>query len=74
MRTYDHTLTTDTINAILRGLSQSPDINTPGSRDYIRATQLLAEKKKREEARKAGRPLGTRYIFQQQPQQHELEI
>jgi hypothetical protein len=74
MRTYDYTLSTDTINLILRGLKNSPDINKPGSRDYTRALQLLDEKKKREQARKAGRTLGTRYIFQQQPQQHELEI
>ena len=62
MRTYDHTLSTHTINAILRGLMESPEINKPGSRDHTRAMQLLDEKKKREEARKAGRPLGTRYI------------
>lgn len=52
MSTYDHTLSSDTINAILRGLMQSPDINNPGSRDYIRALQLLAEKKKRDKIRK----------------------
>jgi hypothetical protein len=54
MRIYDHTLSMDTINAILRGLSQSPDINKPGSRDYIRALQLLDEKKEREKIRNKG--------------------
>jgi hypothetical protein len=54
MRTYDYTLSTDTINAILRGLKNSPDINKPGSRDYIRAVQLLDEKKEREKIRNKG--------------------
>jgi hypothetical protein len=54
MRTYDYTLSTDTINLILRGLAQSPDINKPGSRDYIRAVQLLDEKKEREKIRNKG--------------------
>ena len=72
MRTYDHTLSNHTINAILRGLMESPDINTPGSRDHTRAMQLLEEKKKREEARKAGRPLGTRYIHSPKKQHHQI--
>jgi hypothetical protein len=54
MRAYDYTLSTDTINAILRGLKNSPDINKPGSRDYIRALQLLDEKKEREKIRNKG--------------------
>jgi hypothetical protein len=61
MRTYDYTLSTDTINAILRGLAQSPDINKPGSRDYTRALQLLAERKEREKKRTPGRQTALRY-------------
>ena len=61
MKTYDHTLSIDTINEILRSLGKSPDINNPGSRDHIRALQLLAEKKEREKKRKPGRPSTLRY-------------
>jgi hypothetical protein len=61
MRTYDYTLSTDTINAILRGLKNSPDINKPGSRDYIRALQLLTEKKERDKKRTPGRQTALRY-------------
>jgi hypothetical protein len=60
MKTYDHTLSTDTINAILRGLAQSPDINKPGTRDHTRALQLLTEKKNRDKRTKARKPLETR--------------
>ena len=54
MRTYDHTLSIETITEILRGLAKSPDINNPGSRDYIRALQLLGEKKERDKIRNKG--------------------
>ena len=61
MKTYDHTLSLDTINEILRSLRKSPDINKPHSRDHIRALQLLAEKKEREKKRKPGRQIALRY-------------
>jgi hypothetical protein len=61
MKTYDHTLSVDTINLILRDLRKSPDIDKPGSRDHIRALQLLAEKKKRDKKRKPGRQTALRY-------------
>jgi hypothetical protein len=61
MKTYDHTLSLDTINEILRSLRKSPDINKPGTRDHIRALQLLAEKKEREKKRKPGRQTALRY-------------
>ena len=52
MKTYDHTLRIETINAILRGLSKSPDVDKPGSRDNMRAMQLLDEKRRRDKRRK----------------------
>lgn len=52
MKTYDHTLRIETINAILRGLSKSPDVDKPGSRDRIRAMALLDEKRRRDKRRK----------------------
>jgi hypothetical protein len=61
MRNYDHTLSIDTINEILRSLGKSPDINKPGTRDHIRALQLLAEKKEREKKRTPGRQSALRY-------------
>jgi hypothetical protein len=61
MRNYDHTLSMDTINLILRDLRKSPDINKPGTRDHIRALQLLAEKKEREKKRTPGRQTSLRY-------------
>lgn len=61
MKTYDHTLSIDTINEILRSLGKSPDINKPSSRNHIRALQLLAEKKEREKKRKPGRQTALRY-------------
>jgi hypothetical protein len=50
MKTYDHTLSIDTINAILRDLKKSPDIDKPGTRDHIRALQLLVVRKERDKA------------------------
>jgi hypothetical protein len=61
MKTYDHTLSLDTINEILRSLRKSPDIDKPGTRDHIRALQLLVEKKEREKKRKPGRQSALRY-------------
>ena len=61
MRTYDHTLSIETINQILRGLAKSPDINKLGTRDNIRATALLNEKREREKNRKPGRQCALRY-------------
>jgi hypothetical protein len=61
MKTYDHTLSVDTITLILRDLRKSPNINKPHSRDHIRALQLLAEKKEREKKRKPGRQSALRY-------------
>ena len=61
MRTYDHTLSIETITEILRGLAKSPDINKLGSRDNIRATALLNEKRERDKTRKPGRQCALRY-------------
>jgi hypothetical protein len=61
MKTYDHTLSMDTITLILRDLRKSPDINKPGTRNYTRALQLLDEKKKREKKRTPGRQSALRY-------------
>ena len=52
MNTYDHTLRIETINAILRGLSKSPDVDKPGSHDNMRAMALLDEKRRRDKRRK----------------------
>jgi hypothetical protein len=61
MKTYDHTLSMDTINLILRDLRKSPDIDKPGTRDHIRALQLLTEKKERDKKRNPGRQTALRY-------------
>jgi hypothetical protein len=61
MKTYDHTLSMDTINLILRDLRKSPDIDKPGTRDHIRALQLLVEKKERDKKRTPGRQTALRY-------------
>ena len=52
MNTYDHTLSIETINAILRGLAKSPDVDKPGTRDNMRAMALLDEKRRRDKRRK----------------------
>jgi hypothetical protein len=61
MKNYDHTLSMDTINLILRDLRKSPDIDKPGTRDHIRALQLLTEKKERDKKRTPGRQTALRY-------------
>jgi hypothetical protein len=61
MKTYDHTLSIETITQILRGLAKSPDIDKPGTRDHIRALQLLAERKERDKKRTPGRQTALRY-------------
>jgi hypothetical protein len=61
MKTYDHTLSMDTITLILSDLRKSPDIDKPGSRDHIRALQLLTERKEREKKRTPGRQTALRY-------------
>ena len=52
MRTYDHTLSIETITPILRGHPKSPDVDKPGTRDNMRAMALLDEKRRRDKRRK----------------------
>ena len=52
MKTYDNTLRIETINAILRDLAKSPDINKTGTRDSMRAMAPLDEKRRRDKRRK----------------------